>query len=145
MTTTTAWHAHSVNWNRFAIAAGAVFAFTFLFDWIAHGMLMKPLYMATSEQWRSVEEMGNYLGWTVMHQILLSCAFVFLFTRNYEAKGWREGLRFGMWVGIIFAIMQSASYSWMPIPMSIPLGWAALQLVHAVGSGIIAAWLYRKA
>ena len=58
----------------------------------------------------------------MLSQLFFSIAFVFLFSKNYEAKGVSEGARFGLYAGLLIATLDIGAYCYLPIPLSLPIG-----------------------
>ncbi len=133
-----------MNTKRFIFSALAGFIFIFAFEFIFHGMLLKPAYEQTASLWRSPEEMQNFFQWSLMTQILFAGMMAYIFTRNFEGKGIGEGVRFGLMFGILMGVAQFGMYAYMPIPMSLALAWAGGAVVEMTGLGIIFALIYKK-
>ena len=131
-----------VNIPRFLASAAAGFVFIFVSDFVIHGQILADTYAQTPDLWRPHDEM--IMEWMMGGQILLALITAFIFTRNYEGKGLKEGLRFGIMLGALFAVMMSFSYAWMPISLMLALSWAASGIVQGLGLGIIFALIYRK-
>lgn len=127
----------------FLLCLGAGFLFSFALDFIVHNHLLMPFYEQTASLWRPPETMARYFLWMLGHQFLFVALAAFIFTRHYERKGVPEGLRYGLLLGLLAGVMSSASYAWMPIPLSLAVCWFVLELVRGLGLGVIFALLYR--
>lgn len=132
-----------MNTKRFTIAAIVLFIFTFAFDFLVHGVLLQNTYKATANMWRPESEMQNFMGLMFATQLAFSVMFAFVFTRNYEGNGIGEGARYGIYIGILFAIIEAQKYCYMPVPLSLPLTWAASVLVWGILGGMILSLLYK--
>lgn len=133
-----------INILRFLIATIAGFAFLFATDFVIHQHLLMDLYEQTKELWRPPEAMMSFFPLMLGSQLLMSAITAMIFTRNYEEKGIMEGVRFGFLLGLLFALMMSMSYVWMPIPIALAGSWGAAGLFQGLGLGIIFALTYRK-
>ena len=133
-----------INIPRFLLALVAGFAFKFGFDFVVHQNILKDLYEQTADLWRPHENMEECLPIMMSYSVLLVGIIGYIFTRNFEGKGIMEGLRFGLPMGILLALMMSSSYIWMPIPIELAIGWAASGLGLGLGIGVIFALLYKK-
>lgn len=133
-----------MNIKRFTIAAFALFVFTFAFDFLLHGLLLQETYAATASQWRPEAEMQSYMPLMFVTQLAFATVFAFIFTRNYEGKGIGEGLRYGLYLGVLFAIVEVQKICYMAIPLSLPLTWAAAVIVWGALAGIILSLLYNE-
>ena len=131
-----------VNIPRF-IASGVVgFIFIAVSDFVIHGQILADIYAETPDLWRAPEDMN--VAWMTTGQVLIAAITAFIFTRNFEDKGPMEGVRFGIMLGCLFAVMMSLSYAWMPISLLLAIYWAASGLMQGLGLGIIYGLLYKK-
>lgn len=133
-----------INIPRFALSAVVGFIFIFVTDFIIHGTILKDIYAQTPDLWRPEEDMMTYFPYMVAGQFLIAAITAFIFTRNYEGKGFQEGVRFGIMLGLLFSVMMSISYAWMPISTLLAVYWAASGLMQGLGLGIIFSLTYRK-
>ena len=125
-----------------AVVAG--FILLFVSDYVIHQILLMGLYEQTANLWRSPETMMDFFPLMLGSQFLMSAITAMIFTRNYEAKGIIEGARFGLLLGLLFALMMSMSYIWMPIPLALASSWGAAGFLQGLGLGIAFALTYRK-
>ena len=130
-----------MNIKRFIISSIAVFVFVFLFEWLFHGVILKGIYDQTAQLWRPEGE--HKMVYLFLGQICFSVIAAFIFTRNYEGKGIGEGLRYGLYVGLVLGSVQLATYCYMPIPLVLTLGWVAAGMLKGLGSGIVSSLVYR--
>ena len=131
-----------MNVPRFIISSIAVFVFVFLFEFLFHTLLLKDLYDQTAHLWRPEGE--HKMAFVLMSQIFFSFIVVFIFTRNAEGKGICEGFRFGLYLGLVLGSLQLATYCYLPIPLTLTLGWVAAGILKGLGSGIISSLIYRS-
>lgn len=131
-----------VNLMRFSFCVLGGFAFLFLFDYIVHQILLMDLYEQTAQLWRAPEETSFAL--MMLRNLILVKILALIFTRHYEEKGVGEGLRFGLLMGLLLALLMSSSYIWMPISLTLALGWAASGFLTGLGLGVIFSLIYRK-
>lgn len=133
-----------INIPRFALSAIAGFIFIFASDFAIHGNLLMEIYEQTADLWRPKESMQDFFPFMLGAQFLIAAITAFIFTRNYEGKGIVEGARFGIMLGLLFAVMMSMSYAWSPIPATLAGAWAAAGLLQGIGLGVIYSLTYRK-
>ena len=133
-----------INIPRFLAMIVVGYAFLFGFDYVVHHILLMDLYEQTESLWRPTESMGDYFPIMIARNILLIMVIGYIFTRNFEGKGIMEGIRFGLPMGVLLAVMMASSYIWMPIPTELALGWAASGLGMGLGFGIIFSLIYKK-
>lgn len=133
-----------INIPRFLLAAIIGFAFLFGFDYFVHHNLLIELYEQTPDLWRPAEDMANLMPYIFVYQALLVFIIGFIYTRNHEGKGITEGVRFGLPIGALLALLNAAAYLWMPIPQELAIGWAGAGFGTGLGLGIIFSLLYKK-
>lgn len=131
-----------MNWRNFLLTGVIVFAGIVALEYIAHQVVMLEWYQKTAKVWRAEDDMN--LVYTFLSQFLFAMVFVFIFTRNYENKGIAEGIRYGTYVGLLIAALQVATYSYLPIPLTIMLGWVVVSFVKGLISGVITSLVYTE-
>lgn len=134
-----------MNVKRYFIAVIAVFVFTFAYDFVVHGILLADTYKSLESLWRPEAEMQALMPLMAAAQLLLALIFTFLFTRNYEGGGVGEGLRYGLYAGLLLAAPQIASYVWMPVPVSLTAIWVGGVILWGILAGIVVSLVYKEA
>jgi hypothetical protein len=122
--------------NKRTITAMAVMAaWSFLFAWAWHTMVMKEMYRATAYLWRSPETM---LPWALNTGLVLTAIMAaYIFLKGYEGKGWREGLRFGIIMTLLFAGLGLITYATQPVPGDLIAMWVLGDAIMYIIGGII--------
>ena len=133
-----------MNCKRFAICTLIGFAFIFIFDFIVHGILLAPMYAETANLWRTLEEMENFRNYALLSQLALTVVLAFIFTRHFEGKGIKEGIRFGSMLGVLMGIGAFGMYPYMPIPMELALAWFVSSFVEITLLGVIFSLIYKN-
>ncbi|MCB1721182.1 MAG: hypothetical protein H6860_03145 [Rhodospirillales bacterium] len=133
-----------INIPRFLISTIIGFAFVFGLDFLIHQNLLSDIYQQTMHLWRPMDEMASFMPYMFGYQALLVIIIGFIYTRNHEGKGITEGLRFGLQIGVLLALLNAAAYIWMPIPKELALAWAGAGLGTGLGLGVIFSLLYKK-
>ncbi len=133
-----------INIPRYVLTTVTGFIFLFATDYLIHGTILKDIYAETAELWRPESDMKTYLPFMLAGQFLIAAITAFIFTRNYEGKGFQEGVRFGILLGLLFSVMMSISYVWLPISLLLAIYWACAGLMQGLGLGIIFSLTYRK-
>ena len=117
------------------IGGVAAFVFVFVFEFLVHGFLMKGMYEATSSLWRPQEE--SSMGIMILSQFLFTLAIAFFYPIIGNDKNCNKTIPFAFGLGLVMAMPQIASYSYMPIPFTITLCWTVAAFFKAFGSSII--------
>ena len=134
----------NVNLKRFWITTVGMFAWIFASDLVIHGWWLSAAYQETSNLWRSPEEMQNFMGWMWGGQFLISVFFSFIFTKGYEGKGWAEGARYGLLMGLFSVSQLFINFAVTPLPSTIFWSWVWAGMVQSVLGGMICSWIYKK-
>ncbi|MFH1680038.1 MAG: hypothetical protein ABIH26_05265 [Candidatus Eisenbacteria bacterium] len=130
--------------RKFWIAVVVLFVAFNIMDYIFHSLVMGGTYEATSQLWRSMEEMNRLRPVMWLVTLVISFFYVLIFGKGYEGKGVMEGVRYGLYMGIFFGFsMGFGSYAAMPITGGIAFGWFFITVVEFVVAGILVASIYR--
>ncbi len=129
--------------KRFLLAVLAVFLTWYLLDVLIHGLILKGAYEATSELWRTMEEMKfNLLRFVVL---IKSIVFVSIYTRFFAKKGVGTALLYGLLFGIGIGIpMGYGSFAVMPIPYKMAFVWFHGTLVETILGGLLMGLIIKK-
>lgn len=126
-----------------AIATVVTFIIMFLLEWLIHGVALMPIYEATANLWRSPAAMEDLFGFCLMRKLLQSGVFAWLFVRLYTGGGVPQGIKMGLWLGLLVGLAAFGSYVYMPIPLQLALGWLAANVLVGVVSGLVLALIFR--
>ena len=130
--------------GRFWIAVVVVFLAFFVMDFVIHELILGGQYEATASLWRTKDDMRQLMPFMWIGTLVMTFFFVLIFGKGYEGKGVGEGLRFGVYVGLMFGVpMGLGTYAIMPMPFSLAAGWTVGTFVECVVAGLIAASIYR--
>lgn len=131
-----------MNKQRYVISVLVMFVFVFFYDFLVHGFLLNDIYAQTKELWRPEEEYNMFV--MTMSQLGFSAVLAYIFTLNYEGKGIGEGIRFGLYMGMLLGVIEIGKYSYMPIPMVLMLSWVLAALLIGLGSGVVLSLVYKR-
>ena len=76
--------------------------------------------------------------------ILLSIWISFIFTRFFREGGWKNGLSFGFYLGILAGIQAAGAYYYLPISIALAISWFIANLVESLIGGFIIGLIYRN-
>ncbi len=126
--------------KKIIIATLAVFIVWSVLDFILHGIILASAYMTTAPLWRPMEEMKQGLMYAV--RLLSALVFVTIYARLIFPKNMNYSISFGVLFGLGAGIsMGFGTYSVMPIPYSMAVGWFLGTLINSVIGGILLGWL----
>lgn len=106
--------------KRALLALFAGFVFIIVFDLLFHGLILGSAYRENGSAWRPQAEMENLIWWMTMCQFLTALVAVGLV---YVVKCVKCSFMFPLTVGLLLGIHQLGTYTWLPVPMFIPIGW----------------------
>lgn len=127
--------------KRVALSALAVFVFVFAYDFLIHGILLMGQYEATSEVWRPQEE--AQMIFMMLSQLMFAIVLSAIFRLNYEGKGIGEGIRFGLYIGLLIASLDIGRYCYLPVPLSLVAMWFLANILKCTGAGVVLSATYR--
>ncbi len=131
-----------MNSKRFILASIAVFILIQAIDWLVHGVIMSGWYSEIAGLWRS--DMMDLMWVMVLGSLFFSFMFVLIFIKGYEGKGIMEGIRYGLYVGLLIMVSGSlGQYAMYPIPLAMALAWLAYGIIEMTAAGAVAAAIYR--
>lgn len=134
----------TVNVSKYLSSIIAVFIFIFIYELIIHGFLFNSLYRQTPQVWRSPEEMQANMPILMLFQLALSVVASFIFSQLFKEGGTWNGLVFGLYFGIIAAILNASWYLFLPVSTTLGWGWFITSLIEGLGIGLILGSIYRN-
>lgn len=136
-----------MNVKRLIIAFIVVFIVLELTNILIHNVILSSTYAKEeiAKVFRSMEDIESkmWIGWVV--DVIWSFFFVFIFIKGYENKGWLEGLRYGIYIGL-FMSLPAAYYQYMiyPLPYYLTFQWFIYGFIQYVILGIIVSLIYKS-
>lgn len=131
-----------MNIQRYVISALVTFVFVALYEFLVHGYLLMDIYTQTKELWRPQEE--SNMIFMFASQLGFAAVAAYIFTLHYEDKGIGEGVRFGLYIGMLIGAIDIGTYSYLPIPMVLMLSWVLASLLKGLGSGVVLSLVYTR-
>ena len=89
-----------MNWTRIALAGLAAGVVTWISDFVLHGMVMGPTYQRLSQVFSQTQANPAWFL-LVSFTICFMAALLFARTRGNWAHGWKGGLAFGFYLGLV--------------------------------------------
>jgi len=129
--------------KRTLLAMLAVFALWSAMDFVIHGLVLASPYAATPQLWRPIAEMKTGLMYVTV--LIAAASFVGIYAWFIADKSVKTAVRYGLVFGIGSGIsMGYGSYSVMPLPYEIALGWFVGSLIEAIAAGWITGMIVKK-
>jgi hypothetical protein len=90
-----------MNHKRGFLAFIVAFALMFLFGFVWHGMLMKPMYVATASLWRAQTDFNSHFPILILGHAIVAFAFTGLYVSKVGINSAGIGFGYGIVVGIL--------------------------------------------
>jgi hypothetical protein len=133
-----------MNWKRYWLSTAAVLV-------VAKG-LVAYLFFAVifafvyDKQLPGARPEGKELyAAEIICMIVWSLAFTYIFTKGYQNKGWREGIRFGLIVWVFYFIpMVTGVWAYFEVPVNWVIGGLVSGLAESLTAGLLVALIYKS-
>ncbi len=132
----------NINASRFILCTLILTIFTFIYQWLVHGTLLANEYSAIADIVRSPEDVDAMFGSAIFFNVALSLIITLLYTRGHEGLGVDEGVRFGVYIGLLVGILSAMAYMWLPVTSTLSTLWFVDGLVYSLLAGIILSVTY---
>ena len=122
--------------KRCALAIAAVFVAWQIMDFVIHTIILAPQYAATASLWRPEGEMK--MGLLMVVSLIGATCFCLVYDRFFAKKNIANGALYGLIFGIgVGSSMGHGTFSVMPLPYALALGWFLGTVAAAVVAGVI--------
>ncbi len=122
--------------KKVLISTVVVFIAWALMDMLIHMVILQGLYEETKALWRPMEEMKMGLGYVI--SIIVAFLLSYIYYKFVGNKSVKIGLTFGLLLGLMWGLsMGYGTYTYMPIPYMLALGWFLATTVEMTITGII--------
>jgi hypothetical protein len=128
-----------MNVKKTLLAVIVVAVLWWLTDFVIHGMLLMDTYKLTPNLWRPMEEMNMGLG--IAKIILFALLYVLFYSNLVAPKNVSQGVKFGLWYGLLGGLAMAGCYLYMPISEGLALSWFAANLVQSLIAGAAMGWI----
>ncbi|MBI1362991.1 MAG: hypothetical protein GC134_03315 [Proteobacteria bacterium] len=136
------WMGH-INPKRFIMAYVAVFVWLVASSMFIDHICLMDSYKMTPDLWRPMADIQANIWWMLLAYFLIAKTVVYIFTRGYEGKGWREGARYGLLIGFLVGVLSAMNYVWLPIAGQLAIYWFVGSVFMFVVAGILTACIYK--
>jgi hypothetical protein len=125
------------------LAVIAVFVTWSVLDFVIHNLILGPLYLATPELWRPMDEMK--MGLMYFTVLVAAAVFVFIYAQFITEKGIKTAMLYGLVYGIgAGTAMGFGTHSVMPTPCFMAFVWFGGTVVETVVAGLVTALIIKK-
>lgn len=132
-----------MNIKRFLLAIVALFVYVYTFEFYVHGMLLANIYNETPNIWRSVDQMMAHMPFNIVIMALITIWVTFIFTRLFKDGGWKNGLCFGLYFGVLSGLQAAGAYYYLPITATLAGCWFLAYVAESLIGGMLIGLIYR--
>ena len=131
-----------MNWKRYWLSVVAVFIGRGLVSFLLFAVAFDSIYSQSMPGSRPEGEEVHVAG--LISVLAWTLAFVYIFTKGYENKGWKEGIRYGLLVWVFYFIpMLTGYYAYFDLPLDFVLAGMVSGLAESLTAGVLAAVIYK--
>ena len=135
-----------MNTKKFIIAFAVVFVTLEITNYIIYMGILGSAFMNDMYKnvFRTEEDMSSKMWIMYLMDLIWSYFFVFFFVKGFENKGWKEGLRFGVYIGIFYMLVASFQfYAMFPLEFGLVVQMFIYSFIQALILGIVTALIYK--
>ena len=123
----------------------AVYIAMNLMNFLIHNVMLHETYLKLVETGMMRGPEAGTMWIFFVTALIVSFFFTLIFSKGYEGKGIGEGLRFGLYTGLLMATpFAYDTYASMTIPYHLALQWFLYTTIEYVILGVIVASVFGK-
>ena len=130
--------------KRFWFGFIVVVIYVILYEWGFHGGILESAYKATASVWRPEESMQAFMPWMMTGQLLFSFVFCLLFTFTRCQTNIKDGISYGLVIGLLMSSASLIYYTVLPIPLSLLVWWVLGGVLETCIAGALFASVYQR-
>jgi hypothetical protein len=124
----------------------AVYVVMSLLNYIIHQVLLRDTYMKLIESGLMRGEEAGTMWIYFVTALVVSFFFTLIFSKGYNGTGMGEGVRFGLYAGLLMATpFAYDTYASVPIPYGLALQWFLYGVIEYVILGVVVSMVYGTA
>jgi len=132
--------------KKFLIAWPVIFLVRLVGSFVVHGVLLNADYTKLANLFRPEADAQQYMPWMILAHVIMSGAFVWIYSRGVEARPWLgQGLRFGFVIALLTIVpTYMIYYVVQPMPGAVVVKQIVCDGVLLLVLGAVVAFLYRR-
>ncbi len=137
-----------MNTKKLLLAFIVVYVLLEAMNFLIHGVILASTYKMPEvmSAFRPEAERNSNMWIVFVTDLFWAFFFVFFFAKGYESKGIMEGVRFGFYMGLFWAMVSSyQSYAFVPMPYSLAFQWFIYGMIESLILGVVTALIYKPA
>lgn len=133
-----------MNTQKYMISSLAAAVWIFLYGFLIYAVLLTDYLAGIATAGLLLPEASQSIMWIGIGCLIQGFGLGLLYTKGHEAKGMMEGVRFGLYVGIVIIgiYVLFSGVSTQTLRASITYG--IIDTVMYMGAGVVFAMLYKK-
>ncbi|MHB9010673.1 MAG: hypothetical protein ACYC49_00380 [Ignavibacteriaceae bacterium] len=115
-----------------------------ILEWLVNVVILHSAYMSGDvAKW--MRPNGEIKLWVIyVAYLFFAFFFTLIFSKGFENKGIIEGVRYGIYVGLMVSLPAAyVSYATMPMPYTLALQWFLYGMIEMILCGIVLAFVYK--
>jgi hypothetical protein len=132
-----------MNYKRGFVAFLVAFVFMFFFGFVWHGILMKPMYVATASLWRAEADFNSHFPILILGHAVVAFAFTGLYVCKVGINSAGTGFGYGIVLGILACGVNIIRFAVEPLTTNILLMWFAGDLICFAIMGALVGAIYK--
>ncbi len=130
--------------KKFIIAFVVVFVLLEIMGYLINNVFLMSTYEANKAAFRPMQDIMSKMWIMYITDIIWAFFFVFFFVKGYENKGLGEGIRFGVYMGLFFCLVNAYSaYVVYPVQYSLTFLSFVYGLIEMIILGIAISLIYK--
>jgi hypothetical protein len=134
-----------MNWKQFVIAVIVGFIALWVMDYLVHELILGSAYEPfAGTVFRTEEDMMSKLWAMILGEIIFVLMFVWVYTYGVKGKGAMEGVRYGLYIGLMFSVVSGLGM-WASTPITAWLAWMWIifGVIETIILGLIVGSIYK--
>ncbi|MGE0615854.1 MAG: hypothetical protein AB7P04_09445 [Bacteriovoracia bacterium] len=131
--------------KRFWFSVFAVWVVMMVTNFLFHGIWLSPMYQATAQLWRPMEEMQKMMAFMWLGDFIFSWAFVWIYSKGISKDNpWHQAFRYGLGI-LIVAHLPGQLGMWVttPVPTELVMRWFFVSVVQVLCASFIMTWTFK--
>ncbi len=134
-----------MNWKQFVIAVIVGFVALGVMDFIVNVVLLADAYESLmGTVFRSEVDMNSKMWAFYLGEFIFVLLFVWVYSYGLKGKGIMEGLRYGLYIGLMLWVLSSlAMWAMFPVTAWLAWMWIIFGVIEMVILGLIVGAIYK--
>jgi len=133
-----------MNTQKYIIASVGAAVWLFAYGFVVYGLLLADYFAGVTPAALMRPEDQQLIMFIGLGCLIQGLGLGYIFTKNYEAKGVGEGVRFGVLIAIFVIGLYTLMYGIQPYTLQGLLSSMAVDGIMYIGAGAVLALLYKK-